>query len=73
MRLRKTVYGRTRSDVELAEWPAIERSASGRSRPVIDSPFRVTHISLNFDVRFAALNADRNQFSNAVAACKLVL
>jgi len=37
MRLRKTVYGRTRSDVELAEWPAIERSASGRSRPVIRS------------------------------------
>jgi hypothetical protein len=27
-----TLYGRTRSDVELAEWAAIDRSASGRSR-----------------------------------------
>lgn len=42
-------------------------------RMTAKQPFRVTHISLNFDVRFAALKADRNQFSNAVAACELVL
>jgi len=30
---RPSLHGRTRSDVELAEWAAIDRSASGRSRP----------------------------------------
>jgi len=42
-------------------------------RMTAKQPFRVAHISLAFDVRFAALNAHRNQFSNAVAACELVL
>jgi hypothetical protein len=29
--------GRTRSDVELGEWAAIDRSASGRTRPSTDT------------------------------------
>ena len=35
MSLRTATHGRTRSDVELAEWAAIDRSASGRTRPTM--------------------------------------